>query len=271
MKSSGITLLGLGPGDPTLITRQAWEILEKSQEVYLRTRQHPSAAGLPRHLSLYSFDDLYDTSATFEEVYESIITKILELGRRPQGVVYAVPGHPMIAEATSPEILRRARQLGIPVQVIDGISFIEPVFRLLGLDPFPLTGLVDALELAATHTPPFPTSAPALIAQIHSQAIASDVKLNLMSLYPDEHPVRLVHAAGTPAESLEDLALYQIDRSERIGLLTALYLPPLGKATSFEAFLEVVAHLRSQMAAPGTANRLINPFAPICWKRHLKR
>ena len=47
-----------------------------------------------------------------------------------------------------------------------------------------------------------------------------------------------------------DLALYEIDRSPYIGLLTALYLPPLGANSSFEAFLEVVAHLRAPEGCP---------------------
>jgi tetrapyrrole methylase family protein/MazG family protein len=75
--------------------------------------------------------------------------------------------------------------------------------------------------------------------------VASEVKLVLSSLYPDEHPVQFVHAAGTSQQQVESLALYQIDRSEAIGLTTCLYLPPLERQSSFEAFLEVVAHLRS--------------------------
>jgi tetrapyrrole methylase family protein/MazG family protein len=134
--------------------------------------------------------------------------------------------------------------------VIDGLSFLEPVWSAIGVDPFPHTALVDALELAVLHVPPFPTSAPALVAQIHSQAVASDVKLTLMSLYPDEHPVILVHAAGTEQVQIESLPLFEIDRSSHIGLLTALYLPPLGPATSFEAFQEVIARLRAPDGCP---------------------
>ncbi len=127
---------------------------------------------------------------------------------------------------------------------------MEPTLSALGLDPFPHTTLIDALELAVSHVPLFPTSAPALIAQVHSREIASQVKLTLLSLYPDEHPVMLVHAAGTSQQSVEQLKLYQIDRDKKIGLLTALYLPPLCKQTSFEAFLEVVAHLRAPEGCP---------------------
>ena len=248
--SPGITLLGLGPGDPDLLTRQAWRILESSAEVYLRTRQHPTVAGFPPHLKIYSFDDLYETAQSFETVYSQIVEQVLALGRRPQGVIYAVPGHPFVAEATGPEIARRARQEGLPLRIVEGLSFLGPVYSALGLDPYPHTALVDALELATAHVPSFPPSSPAIIAQVHSTAVAADVKLTLMALYPDEHPVQLVHAAGTAQARVESLALYEIDRSPSIGLLTALYVPPLGPATSFEAFQEIIAHLRAPDGCP---------------------
>jgi len=69
--------------------------------------------------------------------------------------------------------------------------------------------------------------------------------MTLLAVYPDQHPVRLVHAAGTPQERVEDLALYQIDRSPYLGLLTSLYLPPLSEGSAFESFQEIVAHLRA--------------------------
>ena len=108
MDSPGITLLGLGPGDPELLTRQAWQLLQSIPEIYLRTRQHPTVQGMPAALHIHSFDNIYETQSSFTDVYAQIIEQVLELGKRPQGVVYAVPGHPFIAEATCPEIARRA-------------------------------------------------------------------------------------------------------------------------------------------------------------------
>ncbi|MEW5873275.1 MAG: nucleoside triphosphate pyrophosphohydrolase [Chloroflexota bacterium] len=250
MDFTGITLLGLGPGDPDLLTQQAWRILASSQEIYLRTRHHPVVGGFPEGLQVHSFDALYENGASFEDVYESIIVEVLSLGRRPQGVIYAVPGHPFVAEATAPEIARRARIEGLPVQVVEGLSFLEPVCTAVLQDPFPHTVLIDALELTAKHVPVFSPDAPAIIAQIHSKMVAADVKLTLNALYPDEHQVVLVHAAGTPQQVVENLALYEIDRSAHIGLLTALYVPPLGPATSFEAFQEVIARLRAPDGCP---------------------
>lgn len=248
--SSGITILGLGPGDPSMLTRQAWEWIGTCREIYCRTRQHPALAGLPPAVQVNSFDDLYDHGESFESVYDQIVSRVLALGQRAEGVTYAVPGHPFVAEATSPEIVRQARAMGLPVQIIDGLSFLEPTFTALGVDPYPAMALVDALTLSNGHVPTFSPDSPALIAQIYSTLVAAEVKMTLLATYPDQHPVKLVHSAGTPAEKLEVLALYEIDRSPHLGLLSSLYLPPLGIDTSFEAFHEVIAHLRAPNGCP---------------------
>jgi tetrapyrrole methylase family protein/MazG family protein len=248
--ASKIILLGLGPGDASLLTKQAWQVLENTPEIYLRTVQHPTVSGFPASLQMHSFDELYNQLPSFDDVYAHIIEQVLTLGRRPQGVVYAVPGHPFVAEATCPEIARRAHLEGLPVQIIEGLSFIEPTFTALGIDPLPHLVIVDALELASAHVPPFPPDAPALIAQIHSRAVANEVKLTLMETYPDEHPVRLVHAAGTPQMLVDELPLHTIDQSGSIGLLTSLYVPPLEKGNSFEAFQEIIARLRAPDGCP---------------------
>lgn len=246
----GIIILGLGPGSPEKLTREAWEILSSADEVWMRTGQHPVLHGLPTSLHIHTFDDQYDMGVSFEKVYAVIVEKILELGQREQGVIYAVPGDPFVAEATGPEIAKRARALNLPLRIVNGVSFLEPVFSALGIDPYPRLALVDALELSTAHVPNFPPEMPALIAQIHSRLVAAEVKMTLSAVYPDSHPIRLVHAAGTNQEIIEDILLYEIDRSSHIGLLTALYLPSLSEGTSFESFQEIVAHLRAPDGCP---------------------
>ncbi|HEY9077786.1 MAG TPA: nucleoside triphosphate pyrophosphohydrolase [Anaerolineaceae bacterium] len=246
----GITILGLGPGNPGQITREAWEWLQGCGEVYLRTRKHPVVQSLPPDLVIHSFDEYYDQGSSFEEVYDKIIQSILQEGLRGQGVTYAVPGHPFIAEVTGPEIYRRAKDMGIPVRIIAGVSFLEVVFTALGLDPFPQISLVDALEIAARQHPPFPADQPALIAQVYNRQVAAEVKLVLNRVYPDLHPVRLVHGAGTAEEVVENLSLYEIDRSRKTDLLTSLYIPPLGLGSSLQAFQDVVARLRAPDGCP---------------------
>lgn len=262
MTVTGITLIGLGPGDPNTLTREAWTLLENASEIYVRTIQHPVVAGLPPGLRVHAFDSLYESLDSFEEVYHQIVEQILTLGRRPMGVIYGVPGHPFVAESTGPEIIRRAEAVGIPVRICEGISFLEPTFTALKIDPYPHTALVDALTLMTCHHPPFPPDAPAIIAQIYDAHIAAEVKLVLMNLYPDRHPVRLVHAAGTEQVVIEECHLFEIDRSPHTALTTTLYLPPLGTHTSFESLQEIAAHLRAPEGCPWDKKQTLQSMRP---------
>jgi tetrapyrrole methylase family protein/MazG family protein len=155
-----------------------------------------------------------------------------------------------VAEATSPEIVRRAREQGIPVRVIEGLSFLEPVFTALELDPFPFLTMMDAIELGQRYQPPFPPSSPLMVTQIYSRMIASEVKMTLSSVYPDEILVKLVHHAGTDQCLVQEIPLYQIDRQDEIGLRTVLYVPPMSVETSFEEFQEIIARLRAPDGCP---------------------
>ncbi len=251
----GITIVGLGPGNPALLTREAWGVLTQAQEIYLRTARHPTVAGLPGSLSLHSFDDVYESVPDFGAVYEAIAERVLSLGRRPQGVVYAVPGHPSVGEATVGLIRARAQtqadgQAPTPVRLVAGLSFVEPVLAALDLDALPNLQIGDALDLAARHHPGLQPDAPALVAQLYSTAIAGDVKLTLMNQYPDDHQVALVHAVGTPEEQVEWLPLYALDRSPHILHLTALYVPPLPRPSAFESLQDTIAHLRAPDGCP---------------------
>lgn len=225
-------------------------MLSEAEEIWVRTRQHPTISALPPELKVHSFDELYENGDTFDEVYAAITNRVLDLGSRPGGVIYAVPGHPFVAEATGLAIARRCRESGLPLRIVEGVSFLEPTFTALGLDPYPKLTLLDALTLGEAHVPSFAPDEPVLIAQIYSRLVAAEVKSTLSAVYPDEHPVRLVHAAGTRDQLVEELALYEIDRSEHIGLLSSLYVPALPEGSSFESFQEIIAHLRAPDGCP---------------------
>jgi len=249
-----ITIVGLGPGDPRHLTREAWAVLEAAaedgDEVWLRTEHHPTVAGLPPHLTLHSFDYLYEEAKDFSQVYDGIAGKVLRLGERPEGVIYAVPGHPLVGEATVGQILSRAEEAGLAVHVVEGLSFVEPTLTVLKIDALSGLQICDAVELAARYHPPLDPDLPALVSQLYSRALAADVKITLMNQYHDGHEVMLVHAAGTPERRVVRLLLYELDRQEDIAHLTTLYVPPLPGVTSFEGLQDTVAHLRAPGGCP---------------------
>jgi len=244
MTGRGITIVGLGPAGAEYLTREAWAHLEQCGEIWLRTRFHPAVAGLPEGVQVRSFDEVYDSNEDIGIVLQSIVRQVMELGRREQGVTYGVPGSPFVAEETVSEIMKYVEGSGLPIRLIDGVSFIEPVCSALGVDPHPQMVLADALHIAELEVPSFPPTIPAIISQLDCSFEASELKLTLMANYPPEHPVMLVHNAGTSDEVVEKLALYEIDQSIHLGMLTCLYVPALSHGTSFEDFQQIIARLR---------------------------
>jgi tetrapyrrole methylase family protein / MazG family protein len=247
-----ITIVGLGPGDPALLTLQAWDLLSQAGEIYLRTRRHPTVAGLPPDVMLHSFDHLYDRAADFQAVYETIAGQILSLGRRSEGVVYAVPGHPLVGEASVQRILQGAAAEGLPVRIVDGLSFVEPVLDELGLDALDGLQLADATQLAVAHHPALDPDRPALVGQLYSRRLASEVKLTLLNAYPEEHPVTLVRAAGSGRARRVTLRLFELDHHDDVDHLTTLYVPPLPLpgGGGLPGLQETVARLRAPDGCP---------------------
>ena len=246
----GITLLGLGPGNIGALTRDAWDWILTTDTLYLRTLAHPIVDALPNGLTLIGFDDQLLQAADREGAINAVADEILTLGRQPGGATYAVPGHPLVAEATCAAIIAKAEQVGVSYRVIGGLSFLEPTFKALGIDPFTSLSLVDGLMLSGLHTPDFSPSNPALITLITSAESAARIKTVLLGTYPETHPVRLVHAAGTDLERVEDLPLGGVDQSPSLGKLSSLYIPPLNANASFESFMEVIARLRAPDGCP---------------------
>ena len=129
-----ITLLGLGPGWWGHLTLEALETLEKAQRVFLRTEKHPVAAQLKaRGISYISFDRFYQEGGTFEEVYARIAEVLVEEAVKGD-LVYAVPGNPA-AETSCYLLMELAKQRGIEVHTIPGMSFLEIAYQRLGIDP----------------------------------------------------------------------------------------------------------------------------------------
>ncbi|MEA3335458.1 MAG: MazG family protein [Chloroflexota bacterium] len=250
--TNAITILGLGPGDPGLLTREAWQALLQADEVHLRTEQHPAVAGFPGHLVVHSFDHLYVANDDFNAVYQAIAAEVVALGRRPQGVVYAVPGDPSVGETTTQLIRWQAESADLPVRIISGMSFLEPVCRALEIDSLDRDGLqlLDAMVVATSHAPPFDPSRPALLAQCYSRPLASDVKLTLLHSFDPRHVVFVVQAAGTADEKLWEMPLFQLDRRPNFDHLTSVYLPPAGPCASYGRLQEIVARLRAPDGCP---------------------
>jgi tetrapyrrole methylase family protein/MazG family protein len=121
-----ITVVGLGPGRTDLLTKEAWDTLNSSDDIYFRTGEHPSISNLPGEPSIHTFDSLYEGGEDFAQVYTEIVDQLVEVAKTQGDVVYAVPGDPFMGESTVLDLKAKAEEEGIRFVVKPGVSFIEP-------------------------------------------------------------------------------------------------------------------------------------------------
>jgi tetrapyrrole methylase family protein/MazG family protein len=252
--SGHIQIVGLGPGPVEQLTLAAWQAVTEATVLLLRTERHPCVDVLKTQLApgvqVQSCDDLYETHAAFDAVYGAVVERALALAEKHGELVYAVPGHPCVGEMTTPLLRQRAAEVGIDVEIVAGLSFIEPSFAAVGIDPMDGAQLLDAMIVARQHHPMVDVNLPLLLAQLYARWLASDLKLTLLNAYPEDHPVTLIQAAGTAQQRLMTLPLAELDRGEHFDHLTSLYVPPLPAHSSFTSLQELVAHLRAPEGCP---------------------
>lgn len=247
--SAAIRIVGLGPGAVGDLSLAAWQTLATAPRILARTRHHPCLDALRVQVPIETCDDLYEQHNAFADVYAAITERVLKLAQEPGGVVYAVPGHPWVGEATTRLILEQAASVGLTTQVIGGLSFIEPTYAAVGVDMMDGGQVIDAMLLAQQHHPQVDVDLPLVVGQLYSAQVASDVKLTLMNGYPDDHPVTVVQAAGTAQQSLRTIPLLELDHGDRFDHLTSLYVPPL-QYGSFTALQEIIALLQAPDGCP---------------------
>ncbi len=260
--SPSIVIVGLGPGDPDARTLGTQRALDRADRIILRTRIHPGLEDLRTDARVTDCDDLYERADNFARLYQQIADRVVAAAQSGGEVVFAVPGHPLFGERTVPLIEAAAHASGIPVLVMDAVSFIDAAASALHVDPL-ADGLqvVDAEHLAATLDEDsfaagmlgIDPARPLLVGQLYNDDLAAAVKIALSRMYPDEHPVVIVQAAGVPSvQNDQTVALHALDR-QPVDHLTSVWvapLPPLEAFRSADTLTRIVARLRRPDGCP---------------------
>jgi len=200
--------------------------VDSAAVVLLRTAFHPAAKELVAEGRTFrTFDQVYETAASFEEVYSRIADDVMA-GSVAGDVVYCVPGHPLFGEESVRLILERAEREGIPVRLVGSSSFVEAAIEAAGVCIDEGIKIIDALSIGRIKPSP---DVPNLFYQVHDRTVASELKLLLLEEYPDGFEVYLIRRAGSPDEQVERLPLYELDRRE-YDHLTSVLVPRLWSA-----------------------------------------
>lgn len=237
-----IQVVGLGSGDLEQLPLGIYKRLIQAREtLFLRTENHPIVPFLKEEgISFRSFDDIYEKGRSFEEIYKRI-TNILLKEVEEKSVLYAVPGHPMVAEKTIQLLLEQGE---VPVEIIGGQSFLDDLFTALQIDPIDGFQLVDATSFKRSH---LNYRNHLIFCQVYDPFIASDVKLTLLEDLPIDQSITVVQAAGSACERIDKIPLKELDRYKDIDQLTTVYVPPIHKKYLTHTFFrlkEVIETLR---------------------------
>lgn len=230
-----IYIVGLGAGDFNQLPIKVYKFLTESEEIYLRTMDHPAVKELKEMgITLNTFDEIYEIyDEDFEMVYQKIVERLLSLAKQ-EDIIYAVPGHPFVAEKT----VQLLSAFEIEMEIIGGQSFIDDMISAVKIDPVDGFQMIDAFQMNARLIQP---RHHVFISQMAHAYIASNVKLELLRRYPPEHQVFFVDQAGSKEEKVTKLSLYEIDHFEGVHNLRSLYIPPLKRdedVRSFQTLLE---------------------------------
>ncbi|WP_374722028.1 nucleoside triphosphate pyrophosphohydrolase [Peribacillus tepidiphilus] len=246
-----ITVIGLGAGDINQIPLGVYKIIKKAKTCFARTKDHPVISELTAEgVTFESFDYVYEKHDSFRDVYEEIVDLLLKMAEADD-ILYAVPGHPMVAEMTVQLLLEKGPQKGIEIKIEGGQSFLDALFQAVKIDPIDGFQLLDGTALRRDD---IAVTQHVIIGQVYDSFIASEVKLTLMEKYPDDFQVYIITAAGSNQERVVKLPLYELDRQMELSNLTSIYVPPIQKDEllygEFFKLRQIIAELRGPNGCP---------------------
>ena len=238
-----VHIVGLGPGRAGLLTAEVGALLS-STAVLLRTRHHPTVEELDPGGTWVSFDDVYARADSFEVVYQTICDRVAGVAR-DRHVVYAVPGHPLVAEQSVMRLIDRLLEDSIDFVVYPGVSYADAAAVPLGID-LSAVQLCDGLDLRID------AQRPALITQIYDRDSATALKLRLLDIYPADHGVIVLSGIGARGESMRAVFLSELDH-RAFSYLDTVYVPALASfddVRRFDGLHAIVARLHAPDGCP---------------------
>ena len=234
-----MTVIGLGPGEPSFCSAKNLELIEEHEFRYVRTTRHPSSCLLGPNV--VSFDHIYESSDYFEEVYVTIVKELIVAAKKNQNILYAVPGSPFLAERT---VQLLTQQTEVEIEVFPCLSFVDLAWSCLKIDPMEIgVRIVDAHRFA---TEAAGDRGPLLVTQIDSREILADIVAAVDS--PPTQPVTVLQRLGLEDEKMQELQWEDLIEKVEPDHLTSCFIPHLESpiASELQKFVDLVAVLRIQ-------------------------
>lgn len=245
-----IKIVGLGPGAKEALTIGTICELESNKNVFLRTEKHPTVDYLKeKNIDFGTYDNVYESIGSFDEVYLNIANDLIKKHEELGEIIYAVPGHPLVAEKSVFNLIELCKQNKVEYKIMPAVSFIDAMIEGLKIDPIEGLKVIDSFDIGNQI---LDKRIGTIITQVYNQLIASEVKLKLLEQYNDETEIYYVRAAGIEGqESIRKIPLFELDMQEDIDYLTSIYIPKdLNNKKDFNDLLSIIEILRGEEGCP---------------------
>jgi uncharacterized protein YabN with tetrapyrrole methylase and pyrophosphatase domain len=205
MARPDLVLLGFGMGDGQQLTLEAEALLRTIGRAFV-VGPTPRVRRQLRRLRVRSTDltPLMDTDDPAVG-YLAVADAILAQADADPPTVALFPGHPLVSNSLGRYLLVAAAERGIAAQAVPGLSAVDLLVSMTGLD-IGMAGLqiLDARRLAErsmAFSPAMPLALlePAAVAALGDDAWR-DLSRRLITSYPPSHPALLVAAPGSSSE-----------------------------------------------------------------------
>ena len=247
-----LTVIPIGPGDPSLLTLQAADVLRAGGgPLILRTARHPVADWLQRQeIPFTSFDALYDQLEDFDAVYEAMARQLLEkAGEGP--VRYGVP------DPLTDQSLRKVFDL-LPKDSAPEITLLPGVGAAGFLLPAVLPACPDrdlrVVSASSLLSVDFDPAQSLLITEVDSPLLAGDLKIRLSALVSDETEIWLLAGNDSPVPAVRKIPLESLDRQKTYDHRTAVFLPGASylhrDRFSVQDLVHIMERLRARNGCP---------------------
>ncbi|HFD2045304.1 TPA: nucleoside triphosphate pyrophosphohydrolase [Clostridium perfringens] len=245
-----LKIMGLGPGAYEALTIGALKELKNNKNIYFRTEKHPTVDFLKDEgIKFESYDHAYEKYDSFDDVYKYIAEDLITKIKDDEDLIYAVPGHPLVAEKSVVNLIELCKENNIQYEVLPAVSFVDAMMEALQVDPIEGVKIIDAFDMKNQI---LDKRVGTIITQVYNNFIASEVKLRLLEGYEDDTEIIFVRAAGVEGlESIRKIPLYELDWQEDIDYLTSIYIPKdLGNKKDFQDLLDIIEILRNPGGCP---------------------
>lgn len=245
-----LKIMGLGPGAYEALTIGALKELKNNKNIYFRTEKHPTVDFLKDEgIKFESYDHAYEKYDSFDDVYKYIAEDLITKVKDDEDLIYAVPGHPLVAEKSVINLIELCKENNIQYEVLPAVSFVDAMMEALQVDPIEGVKIIDAFDMKNQI---LDKRVGTIITQVYNKFIASEVKLRLLEGYEDDTEIIFVRAAGVEGlESIRKIPLYELDWQEDIDYLTSIYIPKdLGNKKDFQDLSDIIETLRNPGGCP---------------------